>query len=215
MRQGHSPRLVKNVALVPAQLGLTTTLVPAEEKDGDSCVTHAPRVADCPLCSSPAEAAGFRRAGKALPRCHGSGATCEAGAHPGPSCFRGSAVRGARLRGFYQCVLASRFPPPARVGAGQHVQPVLCLPLALHPATPPAPLPQLWEGRTGLGWGMWGSPMDPALLNPSLPSLQIFCARCSPNTAVLPHYGQTKPVRVCTHCYTTHLPPASRCARSQ
>uniref|UniRef100_A0A8C3XHK5 FYVE-type domain-containing protein n=1 Tax=Cyanoderma ruficeps TaxID=181631 RepID=A0A8C3XHK5_9PASS len=44
---------------------------------------------------------------------------------------------------------------------------------------------------------------------------KIFCARCSPNTAVLPHYGQTKPVRVCTHCYTTHLPPTSRCARSQ
>ncbi|XP_016157058.1 PREDICTED: lateral signaling target protein 2 homolog isoform X1 [Ficedula albicollis] len=34
----------------------------SKEKDGDSCVTHAPRVADCPLCSSPAEAAGFRRA---------------------------------------------------------------------------------------------------------------------------------------------------------
>nr|XP_031361934.1 lateral signaling target protein 2 homolog [Lonchura striata domestica] len=44
---------------------------------------------------------------------------------------------------------------------------------------------------------------------------KIFCARCSPNTAVLPYYGQTKPVRVCTHCYTTHLPPTARCARSQ
>lgn len=127
----------------------------------------------------------------------------------------GLAVRGARLRGVYQCVLPSRHPPPARVGAGQHMQPVLCLPLALHPATPPAPLPQLWEGRTGLGWSMWGSPRDLALLSPSLASRQIFCARCSPNTAVLPHYGQTKPVRVCTHYYTTHLPPTSRCARSQ
>lgn len=127
----------------------------------------------------------------------------------------GLAVRGARLRGLYQCVLASRCPPPARVGAGQHVQPVLGLPLALHPAAPPAPLPQLWEGRTGLGWSVWGSPGNPALLSPSLVSRQIFCARCSPNTAVLPHYGQAKPVRVCTHCYTTHLPPTSRCARSQ
>uniref|UniRef100_A0A8C5UH31 FYVE-type domain-containing protein n=1 Tax=Malurus cyaneus samueli TaxID=2593467 RepID=A0A8C5UH31_9PASS len=44
---------------------------------------------------------------------------------------------------------------------------------------------------------------------------KIFCARCSPNAAVLPHYSQSKPVRVCTHCYTTHLPPTSRCTRSQ
>jgi len=36
-------------------------------------------------------------------------------------------------------------------------------------------------------------------------SLQIFCARCSPHTAALPHYGQPRPVRVCTHCHATHL----------
>lgn len=58
--------------------------------------------------------------------------------------------------GFYRCILPSRCLPPARVGAGQHVQPVLCLPLALHPAAPQAPLPQLREGRRGLGWGARG-----------------------------------------------------------
>ncbi|XP_050818864.1 lateral signaling target protein 2 homolog isoform X3 [Gopherus flavomarginatus] len=35
---------------------------------------------------------------------------------------------------------------------------------------------------------------------------KIFCSRCSQHTAPLPHYGLLKPVRVCTHCYTTHLP---------
>ncbi|KAM6122940.1 lateral signaling target protein 2 homolog [Phoenicopterus ruber ruber] len=44
---------------------------------------------------------------------------------------------------------------------------------------------------------------------------KIFCARCSPHAAALPHYGQPKPVRVCTHCYTAHLLPAPRHARSQ
>ncbi|XP_019361488.1 PREDICTED: lateral signaling target protein 2 homolog [Gavialis gangeticus] len=39
---------------------------------------------------------------------------------------------------------------------------------------------------------------------------KIFCARCSLHMAPLPHYGQLKPVRVCTHCYTTHLPPTTR-----
>ncbi|XP_053812616.1 lateral signaling target protein 2 homolog isoform X1 [Vidua chalybeata] len=34
----------------------------SKEKDGDSCGTDAPRVADCPLCSRPAEAARLRRA---------------------------------------------------------------------------------------------------------------------------------------------------------
>ncbi|XP_049685311.1 lateral signaling target protein 2 homolog isoform X3 [Accipiter gentilis] len=32
-------------------------------QDGDPCTADAPRVADCPLCSSPTEAAGLRRAG--------------------------------------------------------------------------------------------------------------------------------------------------------
>ncbi|XP_043377177.1 lateral signaling target protein 2 homolog isoform X4 [Chelonia mydas] len=35
---------------------------------------------------------------------------------------------------------------------------------------------------------------------------KIFCSRCSQHTAPLPHYGLLKPVRVCTHCYTVHLP---------
>ncbi|CAM4608147.1 unnamed protein product [Caretta caretta] len=35
---------------------------------------------------------------------------------------------------------------------------------------------------------------------------KIFCSRCSQHTAPLPHYGLLKPVRVCTHCYTMHLP---------
>ncbi|XP_023791592.1 lateral signaling target protein 2 homolog isoform X1 [Cyanistes caeruleus] len=115
----------------------------SKEKDGDSCVTRAPGVADCPLCSSPAEAAGLRRAGaRHLPEWV-----------PDSTCSQCSACRSpfTLLRRRHHCRSCGK----------------------------------------------------------------IFCARCSPNTAVLPHYGQTKPVRVCTHCYTTHLPPASRCARSQ
>ncbi|XP_064017380.1 lateral signaling target protein 2 homolog [Pogoniulus pusillus] len=44
---------------------------------------------------------------------------------------------------------------------------------------------------------------------------KIFCARCSPHAVALPHYGQLKPVRVCTHCYAAHLLPATRRTRSQ
>ncbi|XP_053935943.1 lateral signaling target protein 2 homolog isoform X2 [Cuculus canorus] len=44
---------------------------------------------------------------------------------------------------------------------------------------------------------------------------KIFCARCSPHTTALPHYGQPKPVRVCTHCYTAHLSPTPQHGRSQ
>uniref|UniRef100_UPI00398F19C2 lateral signaling target protein 2 homolog n=1 Tax=Pristiophorus japonicus TaxID=55135 RepID=UPI00398F19C2 len=36
---------------------------------------------------------------------------------------------------------------------------------------------------------------------------KIFCSRCSSQSAPLPWYGQMKPVRVCTHCYTFHLTP--------
>ncbi|XP_041049316.1 lateral signaling target protein 2 homolog isoform X2 [Carcharodon carcharias] len=36
---------------------------------------------------------------------------------------------------------------------------------------------------------------------------KIFCSRCSSHSAPLPWYGQMKPVRVCTHCYTFHLTP--------
>lgn len=34
---------------------------------------------------------------------------------------------------------------------------------------------------------------------------KIFCSRCSSQSAPLPWYGQMKPVRVCSHCYTFHL----------
>ncbi|CAO2640254.1 Lateral signaling target protein 2 homolog [Lemmus lemmus] len=36
---------------------------------------------------------------------------------------------------------------------------------------------------------------------------KIFCSRCSSHSAPLPHYGQVKPVRVCTHCYMFHVTP--------
>ncbi|XP_068816035.1 lateral signaling target protein 2 homolog isoform X2 [Struthio camelus] len=39
---------------------------------------------------------------------------------------------------------------------------------------------------------------------------KIFCSRCSPHTAALPHYGQPRPVRVCAHCYAAHLAPRHR-----
>uniref|UniRef100_A0A8D2NZX8 FYVE-type domain-containing protein n=3 Tax=Zosteropidae TaxID=36297 RepID=A0A8D2NZX8_ZOSLA len=104
----------------------------SDKKEGDSCVTDAPRVADCPLCSS----------ARHLPEWV-----------PDSTCSQCSACRSpfTLLRRRHHCRSCGK----------------------------------------------------------------IFCARCSPNTAVLPHYGQAKPVRVCTHCYTTHLPPTSRCARSQ
>ncbi|XP_036247764.1 lateral signaling target protein 2 homolog [Molothrus ater] len=115
----------------------------SKEKDGDSCVTDAPRVADCPLCSRPAEAARLQRAGaRSLPEWV-----------PDSTCSQCSACRSpfTLLRRRHHCRSCGK----------------------------------------------------------------IFCARCSPNTAVLPFYSQSKPVRVCTHCYSTHLPPSSRCARSQ
>ncbi|XP_053812619.1 lateral signaling target protein 2 homolog isoform X4 [Vidua chalybeata] len=116
----------------------------SKEKDGDSCGTDAPRVADCPLCSRPAEAARLRRAAGArhLPEWV-----------PDSTCSQCSACRSpfTLLRRRHHCRSCGK----------------------------------------------------------------IFCARCSPNTAVLPYYGQAKPVRVCAHCYSTHLPPTSRCARSQ
>ncbi|KAF7249551.1 hypothetical protein EYD10_04243 [Varanus komodoensis] len=39
---------------------------------------------------------------------------------------------------------------------------------------------------------------------------KIFCSRCSSHLAPLPHFRQLNPVRVCTHCYTTHLPSTSK-----
>ncbi|XP_051650311.1 lateral signaling target protein 2 homolog [Manacus candei] len=115
----------------------------SRKKDDDSCVADAPRVADCPLCSSPTEAAGLWRAGThRLPEWV-----------PDSTCSQCSACRSpfTLLRRRHHCRSCGK----------------------------------------------------------------IFCARCSPHAAALPHYSHTKPVRVCTHCYTTHLSPASQCARSQ
>ncbi|XP_063148154.1 lateral signaling target protein 2 homolog isoform X1 [Candoia aspera] len=39
---------------------------------------------------------------------------------------------------------------------------------------------------------------------------KIFCSRCSSHLAALPHFRQLKPVRICTHCYTTHLPSTNK-----
>ncbi|XP_039241233.1 lateral signaling target protein 2 homolog [Pipra filicauda] len=115
----------------------------SRKKDDDSCVADAPRVADCPLCSSPTEAAGLWRAGThRLPEWV-----------PDSTCSQCSACRSpfTLLRRRHHCRSCGK----------------------------------------------------------------IFCARCSPHAAALPHYSHTKPVRVCTHCYTTHLSPASQCTRSQ
>ncbi|XP_056206533.1 lateral signaling target protein 2 homolog isoform X2 [Falco biarmicus] len=115
----------------------------SQEENGDPCVTDAPRVADCPLCSSPAEAAGLWRAGaRRLPEWV-----------PDSTCSQCSACSSpfTLLRRRHHCRSCGK----------------------------------------------------------------IFCARCSPHTAALPHYGQPKPVRVCTHCYATHLPPVPRRDRSR
>ncbi|KAM6251254.1 lateral signaling target protein 2 homolog [Porphyrio hochstetteri] len=116
----------------------------SQEEDSDPCVADAPRVPDCPLCSSSAEAAGLQRAGGAprLPEWV-----------PDSTCSQCSACRSpfTLLRRRHHCRSCGK----------------------------------------------------------------IFCARCSPHAAALPHYGQPKPVRVCTHCYVTHLSPTPRHARSQ
>ncbi|XP_074739649.1 lateral signaling target protein 2 homolog isoform X2 [Strix uralensis] len=115
----------------------------SREEDGDPCVADAPRVADCPLCSSPEEATGLRRAGtRRLPEWV-----------PDSTCSQCSACRSpfTLLRRRHHCRSCGK----------------------------------------------------------------IFCARCSPHTAVLPHYGQPKPVRVCTHCYAAHRSPAPRRAPCQ
>ncbi|KAM7100713.1 lateral signaling target protein 2 homolog isoform 2-T2 [Ciconia maguari] len=115
----------------------------SQEEVGDPCAADAPHVADCPLCSSPAEAAGLRRAG-----------TCRLPEWvPDSTCSQCSACRSpfTLLRRRHHCRSCGK----------------------------------------------------------------IFCARCSPHTASLPHYGQLKPVRVCTHCYAAHLSPAPRHTRAQ
>ncbi|KAM6299741.1 lateral signaling target protein 2 homolog [Aegotheles albertisi] len=114
----------------------------SQADDGDPCAVDAPRMANCPLCSSPAEAAGLRRAG----------AHCLPEWVPDSTCSQCSACRSpfTLLRRRHHCRSCGK----------------------------------------------------------------IFCARCSPHAAALPHYGQLKPVRVCTHCYNAHLSPAPRRARS-
>ncbi|XP_051487094.1 lateral signaling target protein 2 homolog [Apus apus] len=115
----------------------------SQEEDRDLCAVDVPRVADCPLCSSPTEAAGLRRAGaRRLPEWV-----------PDSRCSQCSACRSpfTLLRRRHHCRSCGK----------------------------------------------------------------IFCARCSPHTAALPHLGQLKPVRVCTHCYAAHLPPVPQRTRSQ
>ncbi|XP_075622663.1 lateral signaling target protein 2 homolog isoform X2 [Balearica regulorum gibbericeps] len=116
----------------------------SQEEDSDPCVANASRVPDCPLCSSPAEAAGLQRAG---------------GAHRLPEWVPDSTCN--------QC------------------------------STCRSPFTLLRRRHHCRSCG------------------KIFCARCSPHAAALPHYGQLKPVRVCTHCYVTHLSPTPRRAQSQ
>ncbi|XP_064630520.1 lateral signaling target protein 2 homolog isoform X2 [Lineus longissimus] len=36
---------------------------------------------------------------------------------------------------------------------------------------------------------------------------KIFCSRCSPNLVPLPHFGHTKPVRVCNRCFMFQVTP--------
>lgn len=90
------------------------------------------------------------------------------------------------------------------------MQPVLCLPLALHPAAPPAPLPQLWEGRTGLGWGVWGprgtqfcsAPLWP-LGRSSVPAAHRTLRRC--RTMARPNPYVSAPIAT---PHTSHPQPA-------
>ncbi|XP_054697820.1 lateral signaling target protein 2 homolog isoform X1 [Grus americana] len=116
----------------------------SQEEDSDPCAANASRVPDCPLCSSPAEAAGLQRAG---------GARCLPEWVPDSTCNQCSTCHSpfTLLRRRHHCRSCGK----------------------------------------------------------------IFCARCSPHAAALPHYGQTKPVRVCTHCYVMHLSPTPRRTQSQ
>lgn len=106
----------------------------SKNEDGDLCAGDVPHVADCPLCPSPRDATGLRRA---------AGARSRPEWVPDSTCSHCSACRApfTLLRRRHHCRSCGK----------------------------------------------------------------IFCARCSPHTAALPHYGQPRPVRVCTHCHTTHL----------
>uniref|UniRef100_A0A663F5J3 FYVE-type domain-containing protein n=1 Tax=Aquila chrysaetos chrysaetos TaxID=223781 RepID=A0A663F5J3_AQUCH len=140
---GVADQLQTNFASDLRSILKTVFKIVASQAESSEEPTDAPRVADCPLCSSPTEAAGLRRAGACrLPEWV-----------PDSTCSQCSACRSpfTLLRRRHHCRSCGK----------------------------------------------------------------IFCARCSPHAAALPHYGQPKPVRVCTHCYTTHLSPAPRRARSQ
>ncbi|XP_040429830.1 lateral signaling target protein 2 homolog isoform X2 [Cygnus olor] len=129
--------------IVASQGDPSEDLGTSKEEDGELHVGDAPRVADCPLCHSPTEGAGLRRAGA-----HGRPEWV-----PDSTCSQCCACRApfTLLRRRHHCRSCGK----------------------------------------------------------------IFCARCSPHTAALPHYGQPKPVRVCTHCYAVHLSPAPRRSRSR
>ncbi|XP_066833113.1 lateral signaling target protein 2 homolog isoform X3 [Anser cygnoides] len=130
--------------IVASQGDPSEDLGTSKEEDGELQVGDAPRVADCPLCHSPTEGAGLRRA---------------AGAHGRPEWVPDSTCS--------QCCACR------------------------------APFTLLRRRHHCRSCG------------------KIFCARCSPHTAALPHYGQPKPVRVCTHCYAVHLSPAPWRSRSR
>lgn len=116
--------------------------------------------------------------------------------------------------GFYRRILPSRCPPPARVGAGQHVQPVLCLPLALHLAAPQAPLPQLREGMRGLGWGAqgpWGLGSTHTRSG-SLPA-DLLCPLLTPHRGTATLWPAE--TRACLHALLHRTPLARASARPE
>ncbi|XP_038042502.2 lateral signaling target protein 2 homolog isoform X2 [Anas platyrhynchos] len=136
--------ILKTVFKIVASQGDPSEDLGTSKEDGELLMGDAPRVADCPLCHSPTEGAGLRRA---------------AGAHSRPEWVPDSTCS--------QCCACR------------------------------APFTLLRRRHHCRSCG------------------KIFCARCSPHTAALPHYGQLKPVRVCTHCYAVHLSPAPRHSRSR
>ncbi|XP_035194837.1 lateral signaling target protein 2 homolog [Oxyura jamaicensis] len=136
--------ILKTVFKIVASQGDPSEDLATSKEDGELHVGDAPRVADCPLCHSPTEGAGLRRA---------------AGAHGRPEWVPDSTCS--------QCCACR------------------------------APFTLLRRRHHCRSCG------------------KIFCARCSPHTAALPHYGQPKPVRVCAHCYTVHISPAPRHSRSR
>nr|XP_038042502.1 lateral signaling target protein 2 homolog isoform X1 [Anas platyrhynchos] len=136
--------ILKTVFKIVASQGDPSEDLGTSKEDSELLMGDAPRVADCPLCHSPTEGAGLRRA---------------AGAHSRPEWVPDSTCS--------QCCACR------------------------------APFTLLRRRHHCRSCG------------------KIFCARCSPHTAALPHYGQLKPVRVCTHCYAVHLSPAPRRSRSR